>query len=90
MADTTTPQQQPKREFGLFVHGICNGFRNYTRRSSGEIVNQLLINLPGAPSSLQVEIPLGTDLNRFKDFEPVSVKILPTFYQGTIIGFTLA
>lgn len=90
MAETTNPGQQPKREYGLFVHGICNGFRKYTRKSTGEIVNQLLINLPGAPSSLQVEVPLGTDLNRFKDFEPVSVKIVPSFYQGAIIGFSLA
>lgn len=90
MAETTNPGQQPKRDFGLFVHGICNGFRTYTRRSSGEIIKQLLINLPGAPNSLQVEIPLGTDLSKFKDFEPVSLKITPTFYQGSIIGFSLA
>jgi hypothetical protein len=90
MPPETAPEQQRKENFGMFVKGICNGFRRYTRKTSGEIVTQLLINLPGATSSLQVETPPGTDLNKFKDFEPVSVKIIPSFYEGRIIGFVLA
>lgn len=89
MADTTHPEQQ-KQDFGMVVKGICNGFRKYIRKKSGEEVTQLLINLPGATSSLQVEIPLGTNTARFKEFEPVTVKIMPSFYEGRIIGFNLA
>lgn len=87
---TEKAPEQRKENFGLFIKGICNGFRQYTRKSSGEIVTQLLVNLPGAPASLQVEVPAGTDLSRFRDFEPVSIKILPSFYQGQIVGFSLA
>lgn len=90
MADTNATEQRPKQEYGLFVRGICNGFRQYTRKNTGEIITQLLVNLPGATSSLQVEVPQGSDLTKFKEFEPVQVKILPSFYQGQIIGFSMA
>jgi hypothetical protein len=90
MPPETAPEQQRKEIYGMFVKGICNGFRRYTRKATGEIVTQLLVNLPGATSSLQVEISDATDLNKFKEFEPVSVKIIPSFYEGRIIGFNLA
>jgi len=89
MPPETAPEQR-KENYGMIVKGICNGFRKYTRKATGEIVTQLLVNLPGATSSLQVEIQNGTDLTKFKDFEPVSVKIIPSFYEGRIIGFNLA
>jgi len=87
---TEKAPEQRKENFGMFVKGICNGFRQYTRKKTGEVVTQLLINLPGATSSLQIEVPTGTDLTKFHDFEPVSVKIMPSFYEGRIIGFNLA
>ena len=90
MATENGPEQLRKDNFGMFVKGICNGFRQYTRKKSGEIVTQLLINIPGATSSLQVEIPDGTDITKFKDFEPVGIKVVPSFYEGRIIGFSLA
>ena len=89
MPPETAPEQR-KENYGMFVKGICNGFRRYTRKATGEVVTQLLVNLPGATSSLQVEIPDATELTKFKDFEPVSVKIIPSFYEGRIIGFSLA
>lgn len=89
MADTPTPQQQPKQDFGMFIKGTCNGFRQYTRRKTGDLITQLLVNLPGAPSSLQIEIPHGTDTTKFRELEPVALKIIPIFYQGQIIGFNL-
>ncbi|MDD2467127.1 MAG: hypothetical protein PHI97_24320 [Desulfobulbus sp.] len=89
MPPETAPEQR-KENYGMFVKGICNGFRRYTRKKTGEIVTQLLVNLPGASSSLQVEIPNESDMTKFKDFEPVSVKIIPSFYEGRIIGFSLA
>jgi len=82
------PEQ--RNNYGLFAVGICNGFRHYTRTKTGEVVTQLLVNLPGATSSLQVEVPNGTDLSPYKDFEPVKVKIIPSFYEGRIVGFSLA
>lgn len=87
---TTEKASEQRGNFGLFAKGICNGFRRYTRTKTGEVVTQLLVNLPGATSSLQVEIPNGTDLTAFKDFEPVAIKIVPSFYEGRIVGFSLA
>lgn len=89
MATETAPEQR-KDNYGMFVRGICNGFRRYTRKATGEVVTQLLVNLPGATSSLQVEISDATQLTKFKDFEPVAVQIIPSFYEGRIIGFSLA
>ncbi len=89
MATDQAPAQQ-KENYGLFIKGICNGFRRYTRKKTGEIVTQLLVNLPGATSSLQIEVLPETDLSKFKECEPVAVKIVPVFYQGQIIGFNLA
>lgn len=90
MAETTNPEQRSKQDFGMFVKGTCNGFRQYTRKKTGELITQLLVNLPGAPSSVQVEVPHGTDTTKFRELEPVALKIIPIFYQGQIIGFTLA
>nr|WP_320011295.1 hypothetical protein [uncultured Desulfobulbus sp.] len=89
MATETAPEQR-KEAMGMFIKGTCNGFRSYTRKGSGELVTQLLVNLPGATSSIQVEIPYGTDLSKFKDLEPCALKIIPIFYQGRIMGFNLA
>ncbi len=89
MPPETAPEQR-KENYGMFVKGICNGFRRYTRKATGEVVTQLLVNLPGATSSLQVEISDATQLPKFKDFEPVAVQIIPSFYEGRIIGFSLA
>jgi hypothetical protein len=69
---------------------MCAGFRQYTRKKTGEVVTQLLINLPGATSALQVEVPVGADRSQFREFEPIGIKIVPSFYEGRIIGFTLA
>jgi len=87
---TTEKASEQRAPYGLFAKGICNGFRRYTRTKTGEVITQLLVNLPGATSSLQVEIPNGTDLTPFKDFEPVAIRIIPSFYEGRIIGFSLA
>lgn len=87
---STEKASEQRVAYGLFAKGICNGFRRYTRSKTGEVVTQLLVNLPGSTSSLQVEIPNGTDLSAFKDFEPVAIKIIPSFYEGRIVGFTLA
>ncbi|MGE4402874.1 MAG: hypothetical protein AB7F61_14460 [Desulfobulbus sp.] len=84
------PEQRKDNNYGMIVKGICNGFRRYTKKSTGEVVTQLLVNLPGATSSLQIQVQPNTDLSQFKDFEPVAVKIVPSFYEGRIIGFNLA
>lgn len=89
MPPETAPEQR-KDNYGMFVKGICNGFRRYTRKATGEVVTQLLVNLPGATSSLQVEISDATQLTKFKECEPVTVQIIPSFYEGRIIGFSLA
>lgn len=86
----TEKASEQKSNYGLFAVGICNGFRRYTRQKTGEVITQLLVNLPGATSSLQVEVPNGTDLSQFRDFEPCKIKIVPSFYEGRIIGFSLA
>lgn len=88
MATETAPEQR-KENYGVFIKGVCNGFRSYTRKGSGEIITQLLVNTPGATSSMQIEVPHGTDLSKFKEFEPVAIKVLPSFYQGRIMGFNL-
>lgn len=89
MTTEKAPEQRTEK-FGLFARGMCAGFRQYTRKKTGEIVTQLLINLPGATSALQVEVPDGVDRSQFQEFQAVAVKVIPSFYEGRIIGFTLA
>ena len=84
----STPEQQ-KNDYGLVIRGICNGFREYTRKSSGQIITQLLINIPGATSSLQVEID-NAERSKFREMEPVTLKMIPTFFDGRLTGFVKA
>lgn len=78
------------KDYGLVVRGICNGFREYTRKTSGVIVRQLLVNIPGATSSLQVELESGADISPYQPMAPVMMKIIPIFYDGRLTGFAKA
>lgn len=82
---------EPRKDnYGMFIRGICNGFRQYTRKKTGEIITQLLVSVPGATSSLQIELLNDSDRAKFQEFEPCAVKVVPSFYEGRIIGFNLA
>ncbi|MDR2551326.1 MAG: hypothetical protein LBD10_14115 [Desulfobulbus sp.] len=87
MSEKATEQ---RKDLGLVIRGLCNGFRQYTRKNTGEIITQLLIMVPGAANSLQVELSGSTDKSQYVIMEPVTMKIVPTFYDGKLIGFAQA
>ena len=72
---------------GIVIAGQFNGVNEYTNKSTGQVIKQLLILIPGAASCLQVSPKPGVDPSQYKLMETVKMAVIPRFFNGRLSGF---